>query len=180
MLLVKPFLAHCCMQKYQTFWPRFCAGFIDGLVFLPLSFVDSFLSAPERPPVIIIVWSGIIYSSYWLYSVLLHSRYGQTLGKMAMKIKVLDVSEARIPSFRQAFLRDIGYIVLNTLSLAYLVYLVLAGEYVAGAEISSLPGRILMWASLGWFFLEIVTMATNEKRRAFHDFIAGTVVIRNA
>lgn len=168
------------MEKYQTFWPRFFAGFIDALVFLPLSFADAFLSAPERPPVVITIWSGIVYSSYWLYSVLLHSRYGQTLGKMAMKIKVLDLSKERIPTFRQAFLRDIGYIVLNTLSLVYLVYLVLAGEYVAGAEISSLPGRILMWASLGWFLLEIITMATNEKRRALHDYIAGTVVIRNA
>jgi uncharacterized RDD family membrane protein YckC len=99
---------------------------------------------------------------------------------MAMKIKVLDVSEERIPRFRQAFLRDIGYIVLNTLSLGYLIYLVLADQYVRGAEISSLPGQILTWASLGWFLLEIVTMATNQKRRALHDYLAGTVVIRNA
>jgi uncharacterized RDD family membrane protein YckC len=168
------------MEKYETFRPRFFAGFIDSFVFLPLSFVDAFLSAPERPAAVIIIWSGIMYSSYWLYSVLLHSRYGQTVGKMLMKIKVLDVSEERIPTFRQAFLRDIGYIVLNTLSLVYLVYLVLAGEHVAGAEISSLPGRILLWASFGWFLVEIVTMATNEKRRALHDYIAGTVVIRNA
>jgi uncharacterized RDD family membrane protein YckC len=168
------------MEKYRTFWPRFCAGFIDGLVFLPLSYANTFLAAPERGSAIIIIWSGIIYSSYWLYSVLLHSRYGQTLGKMVMKIKVLDVSEERIPNFRQAFLRDIGYTVLNIFSLAYLVYLVLAGEYVVGAEINSLPGQILGWASLGWFLLEIITMATNEKRRALHDYIAGTVVIRNA
>jgi len=168
------------MEKYQTFGPRFCAAFIDGLVLVPLSFGEALLLVPERPPVIIIVSSVILYSSYWLYNVLLHARYGQTLGKMAMKIQVLDVSEERIPTFRQAFLRDIGYIVLNTLSLVYLVYLVLAGEYVVDAEINSLPGRILMWASLGWFLLEIITMATNEKRRALHDYIAGTVVIRNA
>jgi hypothetical protein len=29
-----------------------------------------------------------------------------------------------------------------------------------------------------WFFAEVLTMLTNEKRRALHDFIAGTVVIR--
>ena len=168
------------MEHYRTFWPRLCAGFLDGLVFIPVSFVDAFLSAPERAPVVIIIWSGISYSSYWLYSVLLHSRYGQTLGKMTMKIKVLDVSEKRIPTFGPAFLRDVGYIILNTLSLAYLIYLVLAGEYVSGAEISTVPGQILTWAALGWFFLEVVTMATNQKRRALHDFIAGTVVIRNA
>lgn len=29
-----------------------------------------------------------------------------------------------------------------------------------------------------WYFLELVTMLTNRKRRALHDFIAGTVVVR--
>lgn len=29
-----------------------------------------------------------------------------------------------------------------------------------------------------WFVAEVLTMLTNEKRRALHDFIAGTVVVR--
>ena len=29
-----------------------------------------------------------------------------------------------------------------------------------------------------WFLAEVLTMLTNEKRRALHDFIAGTVVVR--
>jgi hypothetical protein len=29
-----------------------------------------------------------------------------------------------------------------------------------------------------WFFAEVLTMLTNRKRRALHDFIAGTVVVR--
>jgi uncharacterized RDD family membrane protein YckC len=31
---------------------------------------------------------------------------------------------------------------------------------------------------LCWFLAEVITMLTNEKRRALHDFLAGTVVIR--
>lgn len=31
-----------------------------------------------------------------------------------------------------------------------------------------------------WFVAEVLTMLTNEKRRALHDFIAGTVVIKPA
>ena len=30
----------------------------------------------------------------------------------------------------------------------------------------------------GWTLLEVLTMLTNAKRRAIHDFIAGTVVVR--
>lgn len=96
-----------------------------------------------------------------------------------MHVKVMDVSEASIPSLKQAFLRDLGYIVLNVLSLSYFIYLVLAHEYVSGKVevVSSSPGTILAFAGLGWFLLEVVTMLTNEKRRALHDLIAGTVVV---
>lgn len=31
--------------------------------------------------------------------------------------------------------------------------------------------------SMGWVFLEFVTMLTNPRRRALHDFIGGTVVV---
>jgi hypothetical protein len=29
-----------------------------------------------------------------------------------------------------------------------------------------------------WFVAEVLTMLTNDKRRALHDFVAGTVVVR--
>jgi len=166
------------MSKYHTFWPRFWAGFVDGLVFMPISWFDKYLSEPARGAPVLILWAVISYSAYWLYSVLMHCQYGQTIGKMATGIQVLDVSESRIPTFRQAFIRDVGYIVLNTFSLCYLIFLVLVGRYSSNAEINSLPGAILCWASLGWFLLEIISMATNDKRRAFHDYIAGTVVVK--
>jgi uncharacterized RDD family membrane protein YckC len=168
------------MMKYYTFWPRFWAGFIDGLVFLPITFLDGVLSAPTLGPYILVTWGVISYSVYWLYSVLLHARYGQTLGKTATKVRVLDLSEGRIPSLKQAFIRDIGYIVLNSLSLFWFLYLIVAGRYTNQGDVVSGPGALLGFASLGWFLLEIVTMLTNPKRRAFHDFIAGTVVVRSA
>lgn len=145
---------------------------------MPVGFLDSFFGAPERGSFVIITWSVVSYTVYWLYTVVLHARYGQTLGKMAARVKVLDLSEERIPTLRQAFIRDIGYVVLNTFSLVYVIYLVATGRYAYGAEASDLPGMILVWASLGWFLLEVISMATNKKRRAFHDYIAGTVVIR--
>jgi uncharacterized RDD family membrane protein YckC len=166
--------------RYHTVWPRIRAGFFDGLVLMPLALADGFLSAPERGAFILIAWAAISYSVYWLYSVLLHARYGQTLGKRAAHVKVLDLSEERIPTLRQAFLRDSGYILLNCLSLAYFIYLVLTRQYSETMTVSSLPARILTFAGLAWFLLEVTTALTNQKRRAFHDLIAGTVVVREA
>jgi uncharacterized RDD family membrane protein YckC len=97
-----------------------------------------------------------------------------------MGVKVLDVSESRIPTLSQALLRDAVYIVVNTITLAYLFYLVLGGEYTQAALTQSAPARIMNWVGMGWFLTEIVTMLMNDKRRALHDFIARTVVVRGA
>ena len=167
------------MNKYKTFGARFWAGVIDGLVFLPISLFDSYLSSPTRGPVILISWAIVSYSVYWLYSVLLHARYGQTLGKKAMHVKVMDLSEERIPSLGQAFLREIGYIALNSFALVYFIYIVVAHKYVKGTEqLDSVAGIVLQSAGLGWFLLEVITMFTNSKRRAIHDLIAKTVVLK--
>jgi uncharacterized RDD family membrane protein YckC len=167
------------MTKYDTFWPRVFAGLVDGLVLLPVGVADIYLGAPERSPSMLLAWSLLSYSAYWLYSVLLHARSGQTLGKMAMGVRVLDLSEERIPSLKQAFLRDIGYIFLNFASFLYLVSLVLSGQYSRGAEMGGAAGMVLSFAGTSWFLLEVVTMLTNNKRRALHDYIAGTVVVQD-
>lgn len=168
------------MERYKTSWARFWAATIDGIVFIPIGFIDDALLSPERSSWVIIGWAAVSYSSYWLYSVLLHARYGQTVGKRLLGVKVMDLEERHTPTLSQAFLRDIGIVVLNTMSLVYLAFLVLTAAYVPGAEVTSAPGEILMWAAVVWFALELVTMLSNEKRRAFHDFIARTVVIRDA
>ena len=168
------------MARYHTSWLRFWAAVVDGIVFLPLSYLNQELLSPDRAPWIVVTWGAATYSAYWLYSVLLHARFGQTVGKKLLRVKVLDVHEQRTPTFQQALLRDVGVVVLNTASAVYLAYLVFAGRYVSGAESTNLPGELLIWASLAWLLLELVTMLTNEKRRAFHDYIAGTVVVRDA
>lgn len=99
---------------------------------------------------------------------------------MATGVKVLDVSEDGTLSLRQAFLRDIGSVAISSLAYVYLVQLVVSGRYAEGAQVNETPGMILGIAALSWFLLEILTMLTNPKRRALHDFIAGTVVVKDA
>src|SRR6516225_141697 len=93
-------------QKYSTFWPRFCAGLIDGLIFWPVGWLCSFAYS-HSGSVFLQVPIYIINSSVFVaYSIWMHGRFGQTLGKMACKVIVLDVSERPL-SMRQAALRDI-------------------------------------------------------------------------
>lgn len=162
--------------RYNTFRQRFFAGWIDGFILWPLTLLDRFLLVPERGFVICIVWAVISYSTVWLYSVVLHAKYGKTVGKHLMGVKVLDCSEDRLPTFGQALMRDIGYALLNTFALCYdIVFLVRGSQPGPG---SAVVVMILSSAGMLWFLLEVITMMTNDKRRAFHDFIAGTVVVR--
>ncbi|HEV8593736.1 MAG TPA: RDD family protein [Pyrinomonadaceae bacterium] len=162
------------MYQYQTVAKRFWAGIIDGLVFLPLTYFESWLYSFEPPIALLVAWIIISYPLAWLYSVILHARYGQTLGKMVMGIKVVDVSEERPITWRQAFLRDIALVIPNTILLGYAIFYVLTGSDYGTIEM------IVNIAVLVWFVLEIVSALTNHKRRAIHDFIAGTVVITTA
>jgi len=165
--------------KYSTFGPRFRAGFVDGLVFLPVSLLDNYFLSPLRAAWILIAWALFSYPAYWVYSVSLHAYRGQTVGKKAQHVKVLDVSEQRIPSLKQALLRDIGAIVFNCCGLVYFIYLVFTKSYGGPDSVANhWPLIVLGFANLGWFLLEIMTMLTNPKRRAFHDLVANTVVVR--
>ena len=44
-------------------------------------------------------------------------------------------------------------------------------------EISSSWSKPLLWIQRAWSWGEFILLLTNRKRRAIHDFIAGTVVV---
>jgi uncharacterized RDD family membrane protein YckC len=163
--------------KYSTFWRRFIAGFIDGLVLMPITWIDSFVSSSNLSTHLIVEWAIISHSAAWVYNVLMHGYYGQTIGKMISKVKVVDVSESPI-SMRQAFLRDSVYAGLSTIALILFLYQKFFSGDVESPVIKSLT-NLLGLTGFIWFLVEIVTMLTNEKRRALHDFIAGPVVVRS-
>src|SRR5207248_6148916 len=112
--------------KYRTFWPRFWAGWIDGLIFLPLYFIDSWIQSATTETAVLAFWFIVYTFSSDAYSVLMHAKWGQTIGKMLTGVKVLDVSEAKL-SFRQALLRDIVLIVFSLIAVANALPRVLTG-----------------------------------------------------
>lgn len=165
-------------DKYNTFSGRFWAGLIDGLILLPFALFDFIFLKPDRTLFIVIPWLMISYTMYFAYSILLHWKFGQTIGKRAMKVSVVDVSETKGLNFVQAFLRDSIPLFIQVIILIKLVIVTIQiGQY-DEFEIFQ-ETQLLSYVSLVWFIIEVVTMLTNKKRRALHDFIAKTVVINN-
>ena len=112
-----------------------------------------------------------------VYSITLHALCGQTFGKIALDVKVVDhVSEKDI-SFKQAFLRDCVPVVM-------LLLLIVISIFIPDEKAQEVPEwlfygmMVFGFSYFLWHLLEIVTMLFNEKNRALHDIIAGTVVVR--
>lgn len=144
-------------------------------MFIPYSIVEGFLENSELK---VQIASDLGFTLLWtLYVVIGHGKYGQTLGKKAMKIKVLDISEEKLIGYKRAFLREL---VAFLVSVSVSLYLM--------SQIWDLPAkeaeeytnyyRISFYISVIWFLIEIVTTLTNKKYRAVHDYIAGSVVVR--
>lgn len=162
--------------RFDTVGARFAAGLIDGLILLPFAVLDAVIFSQEIVG-LSIAWIAISYSVYWLYSVIGHRLFGKTVGKHVMKVIVLDNETEMLISWKQAVLRDIFPIVANTAAAAIDIYMIANGiiELPSAVEIFY---QVLFYSVLIWMILEIVTALTNDRRRAFHDLIAGTVVVK--
>jgi uncharacterized RDD family membrane protein YckC len=163
------------LRKYDTFWKRYLASFIDSLIFLPLPLV---IHQYERSTntTAFLLFTLLHVLLFTTYLVIGHGRYGQTLGKYLMGVKVMDVNEKDVIGYRRAFLRECVWFFAQLAGIIYLtVDTTKSVEPIAIHETyyKSIVGLI----TSTWFLLEVVTMLFNKKRRALHDFIAGSVVV---
>lgn len=152
------------MEKYQTFGPRFVAAIVDGLIFLPLAVVNYFVIGLKPSPVMAQLWVLATTLLPLLYTIILHGLYGQTLGKMATKVKVVSVNENPI---------TLHHAVLRSLPQIFFSFMMIFFSAADGILLSLMTGAYFLWS-----ILDIIVFFVNDKRRALHDLIAGTVVIK--
>ena len=168
-------------KRYLTFWPRFLAVFVDGMVFWPLSTIHYYVHRFDAPIWVYVTAILTYNSTHWAYSIFMHGRFGQTLGKMVTRVRIVDAKTDNAISFRHAFLRDcipilftIPFVANDTYEL---VTLRMRNETWPSGELST-AGAWAFGVVIFWLLAELITMLTNRKRRAIHDFVAGTVVVR--
>lgn len=152
-------------DKYQTFGPRFLASIVDGLIFLPLGLVNMAVVRLEVSPAIHYLWVLLMTIAPLCYTVILHALYGQTLGKMAGKVKVVDLNENPI-TFHHAVLRSLPQIFFSFAMIFF------SSQF----DSNLLTVTIILYSI--WSILDIIVFFVSDKRRALHDFVAGTVVIK--
>ena len=163
------------LRKYDTFWKRYLASFIDSLIFLPLPLVTHQYERSTNTTAFLLftILHVFLFTSYLVIG---HGRYGQTVGKYLMGVKVMDVNEKDVIGYLIAFIRECVWFFAQMAGIVYLI--VSTTESVEPIAIhetyyKSIVGLI----TSTWFLLEVVTLLFNKKKRALHDFIAGSVVV---
>jgi len=161
------------MEKYVTLGKRFGALIIDSILLAIVNAVFSFvlIFLTDTNSILQFIISALTNLIYVFYFILLHAYYGQTIGKIIFRVKVVDDSESPI-NFGQSVLRSMPQLI----PALFVATLVNPNLY----EDSSIQVvSIIISVAAGIFGVaDIVVCLVNEKRRALHDFIAGTIVVR--
>lgn len=172
--------------QYGGFLKRLGAILIDLVFMLPL--VPIYWIGASHFRLFQVYWIVICQLFGLVFSVYLVKRFGGTPGKLAMNLRIRKVNLEPV-TYREALLR---YLPEAVLSLGAQLGIVLAVIHMTDAEYFSIKSndRIkhltelapawtspLTIANTIWFWGELLVLLTNDKRRALHDFIAGTVVI---
>jgi len=164
--------------KYKTFWRRFWADIIDIIVLSPIGLFYYFAVGKYLSPPAYQLWSNVfLFVLVISYSIILTANYGGTLGKLAVEIRVLDAEdEISFIGVRQAIQREAPVIVGNIVGVTYM--LATYNDNPEGFGENNMVLRIISSLSNIWFIAELITMFSNGRRRAIHDILANSVVVK--
>jgi uncharacterized RDD family membrane protein YckC len=179
-------MAEPAAMRYAGFWPRLGAMLVDGLVMAP--FVALSFWAWSQPRSVALAMEIPLVFAFAAYNIFFVGRWGMTVGKCVFRIKVVSLGGERA-GYLRAFRR---HAVDFALSAAQCALTVVALMSVAEHEFNALAfghrldllgqrtgaaSDVLDGVYLAWALSELVVLLLNEKRRALHDYLAGTVVV---
>ncbi len=174
-------------KVYAGFWKRFCAGIVDILIILPLSFLFTWMEGFDRTLAILItIPSSLLFA---MFNVYFNARFGGTPGKLVVGIRIATPDGSPIGwaeawkrssvdlvfAFSLLMARVWGLAQVESEGYASLGWIERERLVLAGAPAWYGTVRTLLQV---WFWSEVVVLLFNKRRRAIHDFIAGTVVIK--
>ena len=166
---------------YASFWERFGALFLDGLVLAPLSFINAYNRTSWNSIIVMLIAS----LASLIYKPLMEYLYGATLGKKALSIVVTDKTYGK-PGIKEALLRNIFGIAGGIIGL---VFSVLSFSNYRFDPTRPMADYSIFQSSLGYSYIvssiaglthlvDIIVFLADKQNRALHDFIGGTYVIK--
>jgi uncharacterized RDD family membrane protein YckC len=174
--------------EYGGFWRRFGAMILDGLILSPISLgVFAALAYARTAYLYFVVPSLLIYFVYHVYLV---RRYGGTPGKRIarMRITMADGNPVTLQAAIARYLPAFALSALGSLSLVITMLNFDPAEFEAmsliermGALESHEPAwsSVVDGGSLLWYVAGLIALLVSARKRAVHDLLARTVVLRD-
>ncbi|HET9495748.1 MAG TPA: RDD family protein [Chloroflexia bacterium] len=173
------------MVRYAGFWRRVGAGLIDLALWIPVVVMLYWLESVSRAAAIL---SAVLGSAlYYAYVLPLTKRFGGTLGKLAVGIRVRPVDGSTLQWDHVVRRSAVDMVSSATILAAVIIGLSeIPFEAYRAASWTDRTGVLTQavpwypWATnayMLWVLSEFLVILLNRKRRALHDFIAGTIVV---
>jgi len=174
-------------KVYAGFWRRLCSFYVDVLIIVPLGIFFVWLEGFDRTlSIFIVAISSVLFA---MYNVFFNARFGGTPGKLALGIRITKPDGSRI-GWKEAWKRSAVDLVFSFFVLVLQVwslFLVDPADYASmkwlqrgSLVLKYYPDSyhtIQMFQNI-WIWSEFVVLLFNTRKRALHDFIAETVVIK--
>lgn len=174
-------------KVYVGFWKRFCAGCADTIILIPPTFLLVWLeSFGISFAMLIAVPFSFLFA---IYNVYFNARFGGTLGKLAVGIRIAKPNGTSV-GWPEAWKRSSVDLAFALLFLEFdiqalravdpdLYYTTHWLDLPALLEYYYPPAYNLVYMLfMLWALSELFVLLFNDRKRAIHDFIAGTVVIK--
>jgi uncharacterized RDD family membrane protein YckC len=174
--------------EYGGFWRRVGAQILDALILAPLGLLAYFGMQFSPRFYAYYLIPGIVVGLF--YSVYLVKRFGGTPGKRILDMRIVMLDGSPITG-SAAFWRYSVWLAVSTVSAAGAAIaslnIPLEGYESLGflERVQMLDANTPGWANIGtyaiwgWALVAAIVMLCNQQRRATHDFIARTLVVRD-
>lgn len=174
-------------KLYGGFWPRLAAGLIDGLIWMPVSYGFKYIAGIGKYNICYTAALGILLAI--LFEVYLVKKYGGTLGKLVLGLKVINTNGQNV-GWKEPIMRYSVSFIFSAISSISMIYVAIrisneqfySIDILKRSDLLIQLGQFLQfWIFLiyAWFFSEFIVLLTNPRKRSIHDFIAKTVVIKS-
>ena len=173
---------------YAGFFKRLASLLLDGLILAPLTVLTVVINSYGLKNFYYTLIPNLLVGLW--YMVYLVKKNGGTPGKRIMGLKILKTDATEI-GWKEAMLRhSLSFLFSVLMMIAMVVSLTKADEtyYLSLGwlkkqeylqSLSPLLFMLATWINNGWFYGELIILLTNDRKRAAHDFIAGTVIVQD-
>lgn len=166
--------------EYAGFWIRVLAAFIDFFaLIIPFGlYMYAFYFWKSLPLTLVFLLPMYIYKPF------MEMKYGATLGKMAIDVKVVTL-DFQLMSLKETLIRFLPWLLSGVISIYGVIAVMTHPEFaettgftnIAMLQQQVVTGFINYIPSVLFLALGI-SVAAHPQKRGFHDLMAGTIVVK--